>query len=650
MPSVGTLSLDLIAITAKFEKGLQNAGKEVKGFADRTISAITGLGSRLTGLLGVAAAGFGVYQLAGAFADASKQVDELGKAAGRLGVATPELAALKFAAAQSGVEFEALSKFAATASKRVAEFVTTGGGPAAKALEKFNLALTDSAGNILPITKLLPKLAEEINRAGSAGEQINLADSIFGKGAGEGFITLLKDSGNFMESLALKTEQARRLGILFTEDQAKRLEGMNDAIERIGFAWLGVRVRLLDKVAPAIAQLADRIAELTVAAGVAASNLVDNLVAAFSGNDEAQQKIVYWFSSLGALVQGGATALLTEAFVALELATIPLLEHWFDSIVSWLTRDNFVLNKIAMAYNKIGRSVLENLTNIFGPKMAQAMGLTGEGGLKELDDRIDKLKYELAAIDSGTGMDAGSIVSSLSESLAGSGYSAAAAWDRLITQLAPLASGFSGASEDVLGFSEALKKASLSGIDLQKVLRDVKEKGGNDVSEFATRFRSTVEALSEGISNFSRNASEAWADFVLDGTNGVEQLIRAFERMALTISAQQMVFEPLFRSLGSAVGGIKFGGGSTSPAPVVHGEAGAGVFSGVDLSGLSPHTGSNLVVNIMDYSGGVEVQQRQSGGTTFLDILVPGMKAAFAQGKMNKTMKDVFGIAPAARY
>jgi len=648
MPSVGTLSLDLIAITAKFEKGLQNAGKEVKGFADRTISAITGLGSRLTGLLGVAAAGFGIYQLAGAFADASKQVDELGKAAGRLGVATPELAALKFAAAQSGIEFEALSKFAATASKRVAEFVTTGGGPAAKALEKFNLALTDSAGNILPITKLLPKLAEEINRAGSAGEQINLADSIFGKGAGEGFITLLKDSGNFMESLALKTEQARRLGILFTDDQAKRLEGMNDAIERIGFAWLGVRVRLLDKVAPAISELADRIAELTVAAGVAASNLVDNLVAAFSGNDEAQQKIVYWFSSLGALVQGSATALLTEAFVALELATIPLLEHWFDSIVSWLSRDNFIANKIAIAYNKIGRSVLENLTNIFGPKMAQAMGLTGEHGLKELDDRIDKLKYELDAIDAGKGIDAGTIVTSLSDSLAGSGYSAAAAWDRLITQLSPLASGFSAASDDVLGFSDALKKASLSGIDLKKLLEELKGKGGDDISMFATRWRATYEALGEGIKGFSRNASEAFADFALDGKNSIDELIRSFERMAITITAQKAIFGPLFDAFGGWVGnGFSSNTGTSDPnfiGPKAEGQ--------LDLSGLQVGGGASsaVVVNVMDYSGGVEVQQRQSGGTTILDILVPGMKAAFAQGKMNKTMKDVFNLSPAPRY
>ena len=649
MPSVGTLSLDLIAITAKFEKGLQNAGKEVRGFADRTIAAITGLGSRLTGLLGVAAAGYGVYQLAGAFADAAKQVDELGKAAGRLGVATPELAALKFAAAQSGIEFEALSKFAATASKRVAEFVTTGGGPAAKALEKFNLALTDGAGNILPITKLLPKLAEEINRAGSAGEQINLADSIFGKGAGEGFLTLLKDSGNFMESLALKTEQARRLGILFTDDQAKRLEAMNDAIERIGFAWLGVRVRLLDKVAPAIAQLADRIAELTVAAGVAASNLVDNLVAAFSGNDEAQQKIVYWFSSLGALVQGGATALLTEAFVALELATIPLLEHWFDSIVSWLTRDKFVLNKIAMASNKIGRSVLENLTNIFGPKMAQAMGLTGEHGLKELDDRIDKLKYELAAIDAGPGIDAGTIVTSLSDSLAGSGYSAAAAWDRLITQLSPLASGFSSASEDVLGFSEALKNASLSGIDLHDVLRKLRTKGADDASQFSTRLRSAFEALGSAITGFSRNASDAFADFVLDGKNGIDELIHAFERMAISVAAQSLVFEPLFKAVGSYVGSA-LGSGASTPAPDPF--IGPKASGQLDLTGLQPGGGgsTSVVVNVMDYSGGVQVQQRQSGGTTFLDILVPGMKAAFAQGKMNKTMKDVFGIAPAARY
>lgn len=161
--------------------------------------------------------------------------------------------------------------------------------------------------------------------------------------------------------------------------------------------------------------------------------------------------------------------------------------------------------------------------------------------------------------------------------------------------------------------------------------------------------------MSDSIKGFSSNVSDAFADLVVDGEAAFDQLAKSFAKMITSMIAKQYIFGPILEAIGG-VAGKAFGapgGTSKSTVPVVHGEYGAGqTFGSVDLSSLGRGGGGGYgTVNIYNQSGvDVETRQRQGPGGTILDIIVPGMQAAFAQGRMDKTMKNLYGVDRTARY
>lgn len=272
MSRVGRLEIELFAGTSGFVKAMRDAEVTVKVFGVRIR---TGLGVEMRSLQGVitgavktvlnlktalagAAVVFGAYRAFRSLDAAADTVDKLGKASKRLGVTVEQLSALRFAAGESGIEFEKLATMASKAAKGVAEIVADGNTTVK--VGRLTVKLTDAAGQVRNIADLLPDLAKGIESAGSEAEQLRLAQRFFGKGGGDDFVTLLKESGTFVKGLAEQTERARRLGVLFTEDQVEKLTAYRDAVGRVQQAWLGVKVKLMTEIAPAVTEFLDGLA------------------------------------------------------------------------------------------------------------------------------------------------------------------------------------------------------------------------------------------------------------------------------------------------------------------------------------------------------------------------------------------------------
>lgn len=271
--ALGAIRIDLIADVAKFTTGSKEATKLILKWRDSAKQAVGEVAGHVTAaartfvnmrtaIVGVGAA-LGAVQFARGLDAAADKVDNIGKAAKRLGIQVEQLSALRFAAGESGVEFESLAKMAARAGKTIAEMVADGRTYAR--VGRINVALTDVSGNVRTIGELLPDLAKGIESAGSEAAQLNLAQKFFGREGGDGFITLLKESGTFVKGLAEQTERARRLGVIFTDDQVEKLTAYRDAVGRVQEAWLGVRVKLMTEVAPAITAFLDDMALRTAA-------------------------------------------------------------------------------------------------------------------------------------------------------------------------------------------------------------------------------------------------------------------------------------------------------------------------------------------------------------------------------------------------
>lgn len=266
--SLGSIRVDLIAGTAGFDTGIDKAKGKLGAFAAAGTSASTRIGgaialigrsiTSLPSLLAGGAAVFGVVRLVHSLNDAAEAVDHLGKKAAVLGTPIEELSALRFAAGEAGVDFDTLANLAGKAQKNIASFVRTGGGSAAEAIQTLGIEVTDTNGRLLSMTELLPRIASALQSVQSQGDKLDFATQIFGRAGGDQFIQLLEDGGDFFKNMVVEAERAKRLGVIFTPDQFAKLKEYNDAVGRIGEAWLGVRVKVMTEVAPFLTDLADQ--------------------------------------------------------------------------------------------------------------------------------------------------------------------------------------------------------------------------------------------------------------------------------------------------------------------------------------------------------------------------------------------------------
>lgn len=299
--SLGTLRIDLVALTSKFEAGIKGSisvltkfglsftrlGKLTASVGKSIVGSFSAIGARMLSIKNIitgAVIAIAGARIVGAFHDAAVQVDELGKKAKTVGLTVEQMSVLRLTASETGVEFETLSKLAGKAQKNIYEFVSTGGGPAAGALKRLRLQLKDSEGNIRNIADLLPEIARAFDGL-QQGEKLSLAEDLFGRAGGESFVQLLEDSGDLMKALGEETDRARRLGVLFSESQFQAMKNYNDATSRIREAWLGIRVSIMSELAPTLTAVANTTAELMGRAASFIRNFLSVVRAAINKED-----------------------------------------------------------------------------------------------------------------------------------------------------------------------------------------------------------------------------------------------------------------------------------------------------------------------------------------------------------------------------
>lgn len=159
------------------------------------------------------------------------------------------------------------------------------------------------------------------------------------------------------------------------------------------------------------------------------------------------------------------------------------------------------------------------------------------------------------------------------------------------------------------------------------------------------------DRLAGAIENFSQNVSDYWADMLVDGEASFEALVKSFEKMLISMTLKQYAFQPIFSAIGGAVGGLFAGGASTGPrSDLGTNLQGPSIYDTNSSSLRLAGSTSGVIVNVYDQSGGARVEERQEGGRTILDILIPGIQSAFASGKLDRTMEAKYGLKPRPRF
>lgn len=130
-----------------------------------------------------------------------------------------------------------------------------GSGDAGKAVRALGISLKDSSGKWKTTEQLLPEVADKLNEVQSAGRRGQVAMALFGR-SGRSMLNVLSEGS---AGMAAMREEARKLGGVITEEQAKGLDEAGDSWTRVKRALTGVRNVAVTALMPSLTELTNRI-------------------------------------------------------------------------------------------------------------------------------------------------------------------------------------------------------------------------------------------------------------------------------------------------------------------------------------------------------------------------------------------------------
>lgn len=243
---IGALRVVLGLDTAAFSSGAKEAQSVLDGMARTFKTSLAALG---------------VGALAKQFADSIQHTidaaDEMGKASQKFGVPVEQLSALKYAADLADVSFESMGKGLGKLSKALLDGAVNPAGDAAKSFRALGVSTRDAQGNIKTSGEAFSDIAAKFATMEDASAKTAVAIRIFGK-SGADLIPLLNEGRTGIEQL---TAEAQRLGIVISEDTAKKAEIFNDNLKRIHATTQAVYLQIAQGLLPKLDELSQRYAD-----------------------------------------------------------------------------------------------------------------------------------------------------------------------------------------------------------------------------------------------------------------------------------------------------------------------------------------------------------------------------------------------------
>jgi len=270
----GRVNVSVTASTGGLTAGLSRASKRLTGFAGQA----QGIGGRLQAMaagfvgagnaasvaaIGVKALGLAIKTLLGPllivtslvglfarFGRTASDLDAVGKAARRLGLATDTLQAFQNVASEAGVSGERVNIMLTYMTRQVG-MLAQGNKATQKAFANLGLAMGDLQR--LSPAEQFELISQRIQAFPTQAERSAAAMQIFGRAGAEGL--------NFISAAATGavTDMQRlqkQLGVSLTTEQVAGIEMMNDALARTGMVFQGFINQFLAELAPTIATVA----------------------------------------------------------------------------------------------------------------------------------------------------------------------------------------------------------------------------------------------------------------------------------------------------------------------------------------------------------------------------------------------------------
>lgn len=250
--SLGTLTLDLVARTAGFERGLDKAGRKSKSTMKQLEKDVNKAAKALAGLgvaVGVATTAMVVSSM--------KTSDALAKQARLLGFTTESLATYRLLAEQAGISSQTFDTAIQRMVRRTAE-AAKGTGEAVNALKELGLSAEELAR--LTPDEAFNRIAKAMDGVASQGDRVRLAMKLFDS---EGVKVLNMMSAAATNADKMREELVKANAVLDAVDSAM-IEEANDAMSRAATLSKGFANTLAVTVSPIITAIAEQWSEASI--------------------------------------------------------------------------------------------------------------------------------------------------------------------------------------------------------------------------------------------------------------------------------------------------------------------------------------------------------------------------------------------------
>ena len=221
--------------------------------------------------------------IASAITETAQIQDETAKLSKKIGVSTSVLSAYRLATELCGTTMEALATGLRMVSKNSYD-MTQGTGEAKDAFKELGIDVTDSTGKLKSAEELLLEVADELAGMDDETRRTALAMKIFGK-SGTELLPMLMEGRAGIEGLK---DEAKALGMTFTDETARDAEEFNDSITRLNGAFGGMKMKIGKEVIPVLTDMATWIVEN--------ESLMGDLSAAAKGMGEGIVNSVRWIA------------------------------------------------------------------------------------------------------------------------------------------------------------------------------------------------------------------------------------------------------------------------------------------------------------------------------------------------------------------
>lgn len=260
MARLARLSVDFVARTAGFTKGLDVASKKAATFGDKVkrgfgmaqagfakvTAAAAPVAAAFTAVTaGIAAGVATVVSISKKLVETLRSIDDIADAAGRLGDTTANVVALGHAFELTGGNVEGAQKALEFMNKSIGKAIANGGA-SEKVFTRLGLS-AESLARMAP-TEALKAISDRLAMLPTNAERAAAAQAIFGKSAADSMSSLTAGSATINKFMA----DARALGLTISEVEAAEVGAAVDAIHRLEVAASGAFRQVAVAWAPAI--------------------------------------------------------------------------------------------------------------------------------------------------------------------------------------------------------------------------------------------------------------------------------------------------------------------------------------------------------------------------------------------------------------